>query len=75
MFKAGDAQLAASFSLKSRSALTIKEVVDEDCLEPPNPEFIHQPILMDLKGGESANPISLHATPLKQLLQPEDNTA
>ncbi|KAG6858192.1 hypothetical protein C0995_001878, partial [Termitomyces sp. Mi166 len=53
MFKAGDAQLAASFSLKSRSTLTIKEVVDEDCSEPPNPEFIYQPILVDLEKKKS----------------------
>ncbi|KAG6886676.1 hypothetical protein C0995_005966 [Termitomyces sp. Mi166 len=40
-FEAGDAQLTASFSLKSRSTLTVEEVVDEDCLEPPNPESMH----------------------------------
>ncbi|KAG6859122.1 hypothetical protein C0995_011340 [Termitomyces sp. Mi166 len=52
-FKARDAQLTASFSLKSRSALTIKEVINEDCPKPPNPESIHQLILVDLKEGKS----------------------
>ncbi|KAG6859558.1 hypothetical protein C0995_007295 [Termitomyces sp. Mi166 len=54
MFETGDAQLAASFSLKSRPTLTIKEVVGEDCSEPTNPESFHQPILVDLKGGEKS---------------------
>ncbi|KAG6901019.1 hypothetical protein C0995_002122, partial [Termitomyces sp. Mi166 len=81
-----DAQLAASFSLKSRSTLTIEEVINEDCLKPPNPESIHQPILVDLKEEESistppnppspqANPIPSYATPSEQLSQPGDNTA
>ncbi|KAG6871652.1 hypothetical protein C0995_001772 [Termitomyces sp. Mi166 len=84
-FEARDAQLTASFS-KSRSTLTIQEVIDEDCPEPPNPESIHQPILVDLKREESvstppnppssqANPIPSHATPSEQLPQPGDNTA
>ncbi|KAG6871041.1 hypothetical protein C0995_008864, partial [Termitomyces sp. Mi166 len=85
-FKARDAQLTASFSLKSRSTQMVEEVVDEDCLEPPNPESIHQPLLVNLKGKESvstspnplspqANLIPSHATPLEQLLQPGDDTA
>ncbi|KAG6886890.1 hypothetical protein C0995_003554 [Termitomyces sp. Mi166 len=53
MFEAGDAQLTARFALKSRSALTIEEVADEDCSEPSNPESIHQLIFVDLKGGKS----------------------
>ncbi|KAG6886963.1 hypothetical protein C0995_002832 [Termitomyces sp. Mi166 len=76
-FKARDVQLTASFPLKSRSALTVKEVIDEDFLEPPNPKSIHQPILVDFKEGKSvstppnppslqANPILLHTTPLEQ---------
>ncbi|KAG6901041.1 hypothetical protein C0995_001644 [Termitomyces sp. Mi166 len=73
-FEAKDAQLAASFSLKSRSTPTIKEAINEGP-KPPNPESIHQPILMDLKGGKSANPIPSHATPLEQLPQPGDDTA
>ncbi|KAG6886563.1 hypothetical protein C0995_006879, partial [Termitomyces sp. Mi166 len=77
-FKARDAQLAASFSLKSRSAPTIKEVI-EDCLESPNPESIHQPILVDLKGGESegAQAYQLHVSPslLKEHLWADANVA
>ncbi|KAG6859750.1 hypothetical protein C0995_004526 [Termitomyces sp. Mi166 len=53
MFEARDAQLAASFSLKSRSASTLKKVVNENCPEPPDPESIHQPILVNLKRKES----------------------
>ncbi|KAG6859606.1 hypothetical protein C0995_006662, partial [Termitomyces sp. Mi166 len=53
MFKATGAQLTPNFSLKSRSTLLIKEVVNEDWSEPPNSESIHQPILVDLKGGKS----------------------
>ncbi|KAG6886658.1 hypothetical protein C0995_006093 [Termitomyces sp. Mi166 len=86
MFEAKDAQLTASFSLKSRSTLTIKEVINKDCSELLNPESIHQLILVDLNGEESvstppnppspqANPIPSHATPLEQPPQPEDNTA
>ncbi|KAG6884374.1 hypothetical protein C0995_010360 [Termitomyces sp. Mi166 len=76
-FETEDAQLAASFSLKSRPALTVKEVVDEDCSEPINPESIHLPILVDLIGRKSvstppnppapqANPTPSHATPSEQ---------
>ncbi|KAG6859564.1 hypothetical protein C0995_007255 [Termitomyces sp. Mi166 len=54
-FETKEAQLAASFSLKSRLTPTIKEVVNEDFLEPTNPESIHQPILVDLKGGKSVS--------------------
>ncbi|KAG6860176.1 hypothetical protein C0995_014797, partial [Termitomyces sp. Mi166 len=86
MFEARDAQLTASFSFKSRSAPTVKEVINEDCPEPLNPESIYQPILMDLKGEESvstplnspslqANPIPSYTTPLEQPPQPEDDTA
>ncbi|KAG6901130.1 hypothetical protein C0995_000235 [Termitomyces sp. Mi166 len=86
MFKAKDPQLAANFFLKSRSTLTIKEVVNEDCLKPLNSESIHQPILMDLKRRKSvstppnppspqANPIPSHATSSEQPPQPGDNTA
>ncbi|KAG6901378.1 hypothetical protein C0995_012760 [Termitomyces sp. Mi166 len=86
MFKAGDAQLAVSFFLKSRSALIFEEVVNEDCPEPPNPESIHQPMLVDLKREESvstpsnplssqANTIPSYAIPLEQLPQSENNTA
>ncbi|KAG6857945.1 hypothetical protein C0995_003965, partial [Termitomyces sp. Mi166 len=84
--KTRDAQLTASFSLKSRPALTIKEVTDEDCPEPTNSESIHQPILVDLKEGKSvstppnplspqANPTPSHATPSEQPPQPGDDTA
>ncbi|KAG6901266.1 hypothetical protein C0995_014355, partial [Termitomyces sp. Mi166 len=73
-FKAGHAQLTASFSLKSRSTLTIEEVVDEDCSKPPNSESIYQPILVDLMEEKSvstppnppspqANSIPSHAKP------------
>ncbi|KAG6870614.1 hypothetical protein C0995_011751 [Termitomyces sp. Mi166 len=82
---AGDAQLSASLSFKPRSALTIEEVADEDCLELPNSESIHQPILVELKREESvstplnppspqAKPIPSHTTPSEQLPQPGDNT-
>ncbi|KAG6859744.1 hypothetical protein C0995_004589 [Termitomyces sp. Mi166 len=85
-FKARDAQLAASFSFKSRSALTIEKVINEDCPEPPNSESIHQPTLVDLKKGKSVstppnppspqdNSIPLHTTPLEQPPQPGDDTA
>ncbi|KAG6860204.1 hypothetical protein C0995_014375 [Termitomyces sp. Mi166 len=66
-FEAGNAQLAASFFLKSRSALIIKEAIDKDCPKPPNPESIHQPIL--------ANPIPSHTTSLEQPSQPRDDIA
>ncbi|KAG6859806.1 hypothetical protein C0995_003698 [Termitomyces sp. Mi166 len=67
-------------------AMPIILVVDEDCLKPPNPESIHQPILVDLKEEKSvstppnppspqANPIPSHATPSEQLPQPRDDTA
>ncbi|KAG6887499.1 hypothetical protein C0995_014830 [Termitomyces sp. Mi166 len=83
-FEAEYAQLAASFPLKSRFTLTIEEVIDEDCIEPPNPESTHQSILVDLKREESistppnplspqAKPIPLHATPSEQLFQPGDD--
>ncbi|KAG6859324.1 hypothetical protein C0995_009654 [Termitomyces sp. Mi166 len=76
MFEAGDAQLTASFSLKSRSAPTIKEVVDEDCLKPPT---LNSSISLSWwtlgKEKVSANPISSHATPSEQLPQPRDDTA
>ncbi|KAG6887227.1 hypothetical protein C0995_000304 [Termitomyces sp. Mi166 len=80
MLKVKDAQLITSFSLKSRSAPTVEGVVNEDCLEPPNSESIHQPILVDLKEEESVstplNPLSSQANsiPLEQLPQPGDNT-
>ncbi|KAG6885656.1 hypothetical protein C0995_009125 [Termitomyces sp. Mi166 len=84
-FETRDAQLAASFSLKSRPALTIKEVTNEDCPEPTNSESIHQPILVDLKEEKSvstpnplspqANPTPSHATPSEQTPQPGDDTA
>ncbi|KAG6901095.1 hypothetical protein C0995_000809 [Termitomyces sp. Mi166 len=86
LFEAEDAQLAASFSLKFRSAPTVEEVIDEDCPEPSNPESIHQSILMDFNREKSvstppnslspqANPILSHATTSEQLPQLEDNTA
>ncbi|KAG6900148.1 hypothetical protein C0995_004156 [Termitomyces sp. Mi166 len=85
-FETRDAQLAASFFLKSRPGLTIKEVANEDYSEPSNPESIHQPILVNFKGGKSvstppnplspqANPTSSHATPSEQPPQPGDDTA
>ncbi|KAG6887338.1 hypothetical protein C0995_016089 [Termitomyces sp. Mi166 len=74
MFKTKDAQLTASFSLKSRPALTVKGVINKDCLEPTNSESIHQLILVDFKGEKSANPTLSHATPLEQSPQPGDNT-
>ncbi|KAG6887874.1 hypothetical protein C0995_012079, partial [Termitomyces sp. Mi166 len=81
----GDAQLTASFFLKSRSSPTAEKVVDEDCPEPPNPESIHQPILVDFKGKKSvrtplnpvspqANSILSHTTPSEQAPQPGDDT-
>ncbi|KAG6901085.1 hypothetical protein C0995_001057 [Termitomyces sp. Mi166 len=86
MFEARDAQLTASFSFKSRSAPTIEEVLDEDCLESPNTESIHQPILVDLKRKESvstplnpppsqANSIPLYTTLSEQMPQPGNGTA
>ncbi|KAG6870897.1 hypothetical protein C0995_009790, partial [Termitomyces sp. Mi166 len=68
MFKTGDAQLTASFSLKARPALTIEGVIVEDCSEPTNPEPIYQPILVDLEKEKSVSTYRLMPTylPLKQ---------
>ncbi|KAG6901117.1 hypothetical protein C0995_000429 [Termitomyces sp. Mi166 len=73
-FKVRDAQLATSFSLKSRSAPTIKEVINEDCSEPPNPEFIHPPILVDLKGEKSVSTPPNPPSPQANTAQPQHNT-
>ncbi|KAG6871932.1 hypothetical protein C0995_014746 [Termitomyces sp. Mi166 len=41
MFEIKSAQLVASCSLKSRLALTVEKVINEDCLGPTNPESVH----------------------------------